>query len=90
MSKQAVYLIDDAKFHIAGIATSWDYDDRVTRSLSTAFPDALVNPQTGKIIRYIRKFQKQTSGAFSFEFFYITEKAANGMFLQILSEFDYL
>lgn len=86
MSKQAVYLIDDAKFHIAGIATSWDYDDRVTRSLSTAFPDALVNPQTGKIIRYIRKFQKQTSGAFSFEFFYITEKAANGVFLQILSE----
>lgn len=34
MSKQALWLIDDAKFHIAGIATSWDYDDRATRSLT--------------------------------------------------------
>ena len=44
MSKQALWLIDDAKFHIAGIATSWDYDDRATRSLTDPFPDALVNP----------------------------------------------
>ena len=40
MSKQAVCLIDDAKFHIAGIATSWDYDDRATRSQYPFLSDA--------------------------------------------------
>lgn len=85
MSKQAVCLIDDAKFHIAGIATSWDYDDRATRSLSTPFPDALVNPKTGKCIRFVRRFQAQASGVLTFEFLYTAEKSADGVYLQLLS-----
>ena len=85
MSKQAVCLIDDAKFHISGIATSWDYDDRATRSLSTPFPDALVNPKTGKCIRFVRRFQAQASGVLTFEFLYTAEKSADGVYLQLLS-----
>ena len=85
MSKQAVCLIDDARFHIAGIATSWDYDNRVTRSLSTPFPDALVNPKTGKCIRFVRRFQTQTAGVLTFEFLYTAEKSADGVYIALLS-----
>ena len=85
MSKQAVCLIDDARFHIAGIATSWDYDNRVTRSLSTPFPEALVNPKTGKCIRFVRRFQAQTAGVLTFEFLYTAEKSADGVYIALLS-----
>ena len=85
MSKQAVCLIDDARFHIAGIATSWDYDNRVTRSLPTPFPDALVNPKTGKCIRFVRRFQTQTAGVLTFEFLYTAEKSADGVYIALLS-----
>lgn len=85
MSKQALWLIDDAKFHIAGIATSWDYDDRATRSLTDPFPDALVNPKTGKTIRYIRQFQEQSAGVLNFEFHYTAEKTGDGVFFSLLT-----
>ena len=85
MSKQALWLIDDAKFHIAGIATSWDYDDRATRSLTDPFPDALVNPKTDKTIRYIRQFQEQSAGVLNFEFHYTAEKTGDGVFFSLLT-----
>ena len=73
-------LIDDAKFHIAGIATSWDYDNRSPGSPRDVFPDTLRERS-----RYKRDFLPQTDGRFSLEMLYRTQGTANGVSVEIQS-----
>lgn len=78
MPKQAKYLIDDAKFHIAGIATSWDYDNRVDSNLTDPFPGVLVDRASGYGVRVKRDFQPQCAGRLTLEFLYNAEPCGDG------------
>lgn len=85
MSKQAKFLIDDAKYHIAGIATSWDYDNRVSTSTTDAFPGVLCDNASGYGVRVSRAFQPQTAGNLTLEMFWKTELTSEGVRVRMLS-----
>ncbi len=85
MSKTAMYLIDDAKYHIAGIATSWDYDNRVDDNQSVAFPDTIDDNASGYGVRVKRDFLPQEKGNLVLEMFYVTYEQANGVSVKICS-----
>lgn len=83
--KQAKYLIDDVKFHIAGIATSWDYDNRAYSDAGDVFPNTLHDRKSGIGIKFKRDFQPQTDGFFRLEMFFLTELSADGVKIAVLS-----
>lgn len=85
MQKQAKYLIDDAKYHIAGIATSWDYDNRVESNLTDPFPGALVDHASGCGVRVKRDFQPQSNGCLTLEFLYHAEPSGDGVCMRMQS-----
>ena len=84
MQKQAKYLIDDMKFHVAGIATSWDYDNRISPSLTEPFPGVLADDGSGFGVTIKRDFQPQSAGKLAFEFWYSSDNA-DGVRLHMLS-----
>ena len=55
--KHPIYLIDDVKFGIAGISTSWDYDNRATSNVKDVFPTSLTDPALGIPVCFKRDFQ---------------------------------
>lgn len=88
MVKQAKHLIDDARFHMKDIATSWDYDNRVTSNKEDVFPSRIVDDHSGMGIRYKRDFLKQTQGRFMLEMLYIAEHSPDGVCVKICSSHD--
>ena len=86
MLKQAKQLIDDWKFGIAGIATSWDYDNRVTSNKEDVFPTYALNRKYGEFVGFKRDFQKQTDGSMMLEMYYITELSGDGIIIKMCSE----
>ncbi len=85
MAKQAKYLIDDAKFHIAGVATSWDYDNRTSSEPAKAFPEYLYDEGNSCGVRVKREFQEQTGGKMVLENFFVTAESADGVCVKITS-----
>ena len=85
MAKQAKYLIDDAKFHIAGVATSWDYNNRDNAKTEAAIPDHIYDEGKGIGVSYKRDFQVQTSGKMALEMFFVTAISADGVVIKLYS-----
>lgn len=73
MERQAKYLIDDAKYHIAGIATSWDYDNRAYSDFTIRFPARFTTTPPGIGVRVKRDFQRQTGSVLTLEMLYNVE-----------------
>ncbi len=88
MGKQAKYLIDDAKFHIAGIASSWDYDNRTSSEPAQAFPSYIYDKADSYGVRIKRDFQEQSTGKMALEMFYVTEISGDGVTVRIASTKD--
>jgi len=88
MQKQAKHLIDDLRFNLCGVATGWDYDDRVNCDNDTPFPMRLRDNKSGYGVRVKRDFQAQTSGKMVLEMLYITHKSADGVSLKMCSSKD--
>ncbi len=86
MLRQAKQLIDDWKFGIAGIATSWDYDNRATSNKEDVFPTCALNRKYGEYVGFKRDFQKQTDGNMMLEMYYITELSGDGIIIKMCSE----
>ena len=85
MSKQAKYLIDDAKYRITNVATSWDYDNRANFERDEAFPESIYDKGNSCGVRVKRDIQEQTSGKMALEMFYLTEKSADGVVVSLCS-----
>lgn len=85
MAKQAKYLIDDAKFHIAGVATSWDYNNRDNAKTEAAIPDHIYDEGKGIGVSFKRDFQVQTSGKMALEMFFVTAISADGVVIKLYS-----
>ena len=83
MMKQAKYLIDDAKYRIINVATSWDYDNRANFERDEAFPESIYDKGNSCGVRVKRDIQEQTSGKMALEMFYITEKSADGVVVSL-------
>lgn len=87
-SKRAFYLIDDARFYIAGIATSWDYDNRVCSDKNDVFPNTLHDRHSGTGLRFKRDIQVQTEGGFRLEMLLAIGLCADGVCIQVTSSED--
>lgn len=85
MPREAKYLIDDAKFHIAGIATSWDYDNRITADAKDVFAETLVDDGSGYGLSFKREFQPQTDGKLVLELYAWIEETGDGVRISVLS-----
>ena len=79
MERQAKYLIDDAKYHIAGIATSWDYDNRAYSDFTDPFPGSIYDNASGIGVRVKRDFQRQTDSVLTLEMLYNVEIQPDGV-----------
>ena len=79
MAREAKYLIDDAKFHIAGIATSWDYDNRITADAKDVFAETLADDGSGCGLAFKRDFQPQTDGKLVLELYAWLDESGDGV-----------
>ena len=83
--RQAKYLIDDEKFHIINVATSWDYDNRANYDCDEAFPGYLYDRGNSCGVRVKRDIQEQTTGKIALEMYYVTDKSADGVVVSLCS-----
>ena len=86
MPRQAKYIIDDANFKFHQVATSWDYDNRVTSDQDDVFPDGLYSKKDTIGMRVKRDFQIQTTGKASLEFVFTVELSADGYYVNMCSK----
>ncbi len=87
-TKKAEYLIDDARFYAAGIASSWDYDNRVVSDKNDVFPPFLTDKKSGAGMRYKHDFQPRSEGFLRLELLFLTEGNADGAHVKLASSDD--